>query len=315
MSPLSDLKGDQSTGWQLVKLLWQANAIPGGGGRIRGLLRRMNYVIRLLPGLQHIRTFLQANGNQYLRDELQYSLTPLKSISRPYVHADWSVPERIQALTNHYQILTQENYLKLKFLPNQYWDCASINFANDVLTVKIDKADWMRPEGELTLSAFWGIHRAYAVAFSLQTTTSGRVLQIGALQGWQNEKAKDLYADLTTSMHGLRPRDLMVNLAQMVAMTLGCNEVWGISDASHHTNIRGNADKKHSAYDEIWRENGGLLNNEGFFVLPVVLRKREFADIPSKKRAQYRRRYELLDELQDKIAISFENNLTNFKTH
>jgi len=302
-------------GWQLLALIWRANSVHGARGLLGRLAQRAIYVLRLIPYIRQIRDFLQVNDGGFLQQELWYSLVPLRSISRPYVHAGWSVPERIYAVQNHYDILTQENFIKFQFSPEQYWDCVRKEFDSGTLVIKIDKVNWMRPEGELVLSIFWGIHRAYALAFSLQSSATGRVFRVGALQGWQNEAAKDLYAELTTCMHGLRPRDLMVNLAKILANSLDCETVWGISDDCHHTNIRGNADKKHSAYDGIWRENGGILNEQGFFVLPAAVRKKALTDIASKKRAQYRRRYELLDELQIQMTAAFESDSVEFSRH
>ena len=65
---------------------------------------------------------------------------------------------------------------------------------------------------------------------------------------------------------------------------------------------------KQAAYDNIWQESNGQLNSEVFFVIPTELRQREAAEIPARKRALYRRRYELIHDAQQKINHSFANN-------
>jgi uncharacterized protein VirK/YbjX len=56
-----------------------------------------------------------------------------------------------------------------------------------------------------------------------------------------------------------------------------------------------------SSYDEVWRENGGTATSGGFFELSACATRRRYEDIPSRKRAQYRRRYELVENLGAQI--------------
>jgi uncharacterized protein VirK/YbjX len=65
---------------------------------------------------------------------------------------------------------------------------------------------------------------------------------------------------------------------------------------------------KEAAYDGNWQECRGPLNSEGFFVISTELRQREPSEIPSRKRAQYRRRYELIRDIQQQINHSFATN-------
>lgn len=65
-----------------------------------------------------------------------------------------------------------------------------------------------------------------------------------------------------------------------------------------------------ASYDTVWLENGGTPPADGaagrhpeagFFELSVVPVRRADAEIPSRKRAQYRRRYVMLDGLATQI--------------
>ena len=49
-------------------------------------------------------------------------------------------------------------------------------------------------------------------------------------------------------------------------------------------------------------DNGGRLTPEGFFELSVQPGQRTVDDIPSRKRAQYRRRYAMVDTLSRQIS-------------
>jgi uncharacterized protein len=57
-------------------------------------------------------------------------------------------------------------------------------------------------------------------------------------------------------------------------------------------------------YDEVWSEHGGIRLENGFFSVPVPLKIRQSNEIPTRKRASYRRRYQMLDKLALDIGAS-----------
>jgi hypothetical protein len=61
-----------------------------------------------------------------------------------------------------------------------------------------------------------------------------------------------------------------------------------------------------SSYDSAWQESGGLEAEDGFFELSPQVVKRPIEAVPSRKRAQYRRRYEMLDRLSVQIGDSVQ---------
>jgi hypothetical protein len=156
-------------------------------------------------------------------------------------------------------------------------------------------------EGELTVNLFNGDFRAYSLAFTFGRVAGQRVLYVGCLQGRQAEGVEQLYRDLTKKLHGWRPRDVMVSLAQMIGSAAGASKVYLVSDAArvHRHKYFG---AKHEAlvsanYDEIWAEHGAVAGEGGFFELGTRIPQREYHEISSNKRAMYRRRYELMDGL------------------
>jgi hypothetical protein len=59
-----------------------------------------------------------------------------------------------------------------------------------------------------------------------------------------------------------------------------------------------------TSYDSAWLEHHGVPVAGGFFELPTVAARRRHEEIPSRKRAQYRRRYEMLDLLDAQIGAA-----------
>jgi uncharacterized protein VirK/YbjX len=54
-------------------------------------------------------------------------------------------------------------------------------------------------------------------------------------------------------------------------------------------------------YDSFWRSMSGEPLASGHFQLPLEMARKPMEEIASKKRSEYRRRYELLDSLIEQI--------------
>jgi uncharacterized protein VirK/YbjX len=72
---------------------------------------------------------------------------------------------------------------------------------------------------------------------------------------------------------------------------------------------------KAARYDTIWLEHGGTKADSGFFVMSSIMRRRPDEDIPSRKRALYRRRYEFMDMLGKNIGHEFSLEYPTIKRH
>jgi uncharacterized protein VirK/YbjX len=250
---------------------------------------------------------LRNTNNSCLRDEVRGSSIVFVAMLRPYVNKNWTLEKRMDALEQHYRVLEAKGRL-LSFNEKQYFDLIKLGPEYADLRVMVDKPRWMRSEGEIAVSLFCRDHRIYTAMLLVTGTPGNNRLVIGAIQGWGMPHAREVYVELTHALHGLRPRDLLINVLKMLAANLGCSEIHGISDSCHKSNHRLSSATKSIGYDEIWQEYGGRLNSEGFFVISTELKKREPAEIPSRKRAQYRRRYELIDYIRSRIDHSFSAN-------
>ena len=69
--------------------------------------------------------------------------------------------------------------------------------------------------------------------------------------------------------------------------------------------IRDKEGKIHADYNAFWESVGGVCDAERHYRLPAQIARKEIAEIASKKRAEYRRRYEMLDAIQPQMATMF----------
>ena len=57
-----------------------------------------------------------------------------------------------------------------------------------------------------------------------------------------------------------------------------------------------------SSYDSAWIDHDGAPDGGGFYELAPRVSRRPHESIPSRKRAQYRRRYRMFDSLEQQIG-------------
>jgi uncharacterized protein VirK/YbjX len=299
-----------------LQVLWSASGwIFRDRGALKRFFHRLRYLLRVAPDVNVLSTLVNGTGNETLAREMADSHALIKAMSNPYIHSGWSLERRLVAVHEHYRAVSSGPAALLDFPSKCYWDCATIDLQGRQLRIVMDRPYWMRAEGEVAVSLFLDSDRVYVAAFSLHGEWPRCKLVIGAIQGRRDADTKNVYAELTSSLHGMRPRDLMVHVVKMVARSIGCTEILAISNEFHQLSKSDSTSRKQLDYDEIWSEDGGAPNAEGFYVLPPDIRKREVADIPSRKRAQYKRRYALLDELQNSVYDAFHGRPRTLQTH
>lgn len=134
---------------------------------------------------------------------------------------------------------------------------------------------------------------------------------IGAMQGPNVDDAKDLVKRITKKCHAYRTKNLILYVAQSVARTLDVKKIFAVTNEGYYANNHVRSDRKlKTSFSDFWAEAGGVATSDKrFFELPLSETRKNFDEIPSHKRAQYRRRFALLDELDAAIA----ENLRRFE--
>ena len=131
-------------------------------------------------------------------------------------------------------------------------------------------------------------------------------MYIGALQGPNVENSKDLIKILTKKCHAYRTKNLILYAAQAVARALNLKKIYAVTNEGYYANNHIRVDRKlKTSFSDFWQECGGSpTKDKRFFELPLVEKRKTFEEIPTQKRAVYRRRFALLDEID---AAIFEN--------
>lgn len=220
---------------------------------------------------------------------------------RPYVNSAWTPRERLAAIESHYRAVRGPCAF-LGFAPESQFDLAVLAADTARVRFALEKPEWFVHEGEVTLSLFSGATRIYSLVFLLAARGETLVARIGALQGLGDPRALDIYRDLTRAMHGQRPRQLLTTAFQMLCVCLGIERILAVEDRySMGRNGYFMRTRVHTSYDTAWDELGGTPAGDGFTELPATPSRRAPHEIPARKRALYRLRYSMLDDLEAQI--------------
>src|SRR5262249_31006748 len=155
------------------------------------------------------------------------------SIFRPYVNRNWSIRKRIISISEHYNALSTRRARPFDIPAGRRLSLATIERSLCKIEIIIDRPDDLRSEGEICASLMHEGKRIYVATFLIGGRSNGNSLIIGGFQGSKRFGAKEIYVKLTRAFHGLRPRDLLVNVLKMLGLTFGCNEIKGISSEAH----------------------------------------------------------------------------------
>lgn len=219
----------------------------------------------------------------------------------PYLCAGWNVEERLQCINDHYRIVGDLEG-PFPFAVDEKLELATLDEVFPGLRVVIDQPLWFIREGGLTLSLFIEDFRVYSLAFSFMEApmSMGIHCLIGSVQGRNTSDAMDLYRRLTKAAHGLRPRDLLIELCRILCRHWQVERLLGVRDSERydrHPFFGGNTANAQD-YDAIWQDRGGLLDSPYFYSVPLTPERRHEAGIKPNKRSLYRNRYRFLDQLE-----------------
>jgi len=283
--------------WQLLKVAREA--YPGTSPRsFWGMLKLLAHKLRWLGP---IRSWHSDTSNPALREMLGHRPSLVLAVGRPYINDRWPVPRRLDAIWEHYSLL-RGPLCFLRFDPGAQLLLATVETEVMPLQVVLDKPSWFACEGELAVNLYSGEQRLYSLAFSLGNDNGENVAYIGALQGLGDAKALEIYRSLTHGTHGMRPRDLLLAVFRMLCSELGVIRIRAVSD--DYSACRSSYfDKKiPTSYDSAWIDHDGAPDGGGFYELAARVSRRPHETIPSRKRAQYRRRYMMFDSLEQQIG-------------
>lgn len=242
-----------------------------------------------------IRPFVEANPRLAFR--------PMGS----YVSSKWGWARRAKVIRETYEFIHAQGGLLAKAMA----DPAGMVLVRLPIGRGEEARVWLgfhsqfRKEGEI--SAFFELgsleDSISSFALSLERFPGlGWTCYLGSLQGRKGGDEEAIKA-ATKALHGLRPKVLMLFLAQEIARALRVRELLGVGNDIQvfRSRILGPRKKILFDYDAFWLEAGGSAAAEGWFSLPLKTHRRSDDEIKPNKRSLYAKRYALMAEISRQV--------------
>lgn len=236
------------------------------------------------------------NGNPHILSKLQ----------RPYLHRRLGPLKRLRSLRQHYllvQDLLGENLCR-ELYRKSGMELAKFDL-NDAgkYSIRLSYNERFEKEGDLTLALLdaTNCQPLFSLTFSLISAGVDAEMFIGCLQGHKFENQRERIVQITRSLHGLRPKALLLFAAQTLAQIWGVNRIRAVGDTEHIYRRYGRRRNFHAQYNEFWIENQGAQAADGNFTITAFPARRNIAEISPNKRSLYRRRYAMTDEFRRQI--------------
>jgi len=267
--------------------------------RLRALLHR-----RLTPDWLHLLNSHPA-FSEYVRTCPRF----LYKVYRPYSSTALGPGQRLAAIRAHYEFIFRRGLGQVAARASQAPVVVAEAEGRSGLPYRIELRTLTQfdREGEMVLQLVQGDKMLYTVAFTIAPRDGGQApdIHIGCIQGGKTEDVREAIRTATRELHGLRPKQLMIGLVRQLAHEYGCARLLLVSNRNRVVYKAIRKGRVLADYDQLWEELGARKRTDGDYEMDcTALAAPSMEAIPSKKRAEARRRFEVSMRLVDGVCTS-----------
>lgn len=231
----------------------------------------------------------------------------VEQTTRAFFYKGSTWDERMELVKNH--VLIMEELFKPQLMDKLYGERQMVQLWQDSyqdkpLTLNLWFHAGQRKEGCLSLALFYDKETLYQIMFWLgKNKADGKdVIYIGALQGPQN--GNELIKGLTKAFFGYRTKNLMFYGLRSFAKALGIENIFAVGNDGYYAMNHVRVDRKlKTDFGAFWQEcEGELCSDRRFYIMPVAEYRKAMEELKPSKRAQHRRRFAKMDELEAAVA-------------
>lgn len=275
---------------------------------------RLKFLLRSLLFWSSTHRVLETLSGRDDFDRLLASQITLPSKThRQYLMRGLTAGDRADAIISHYHWVDSLKNITLANALTSPQEQTIVQFQakNDATyTVSASSAGKAEREGESTLWLRDSENTVLAsLTFSVARSNGQRVLVIGGLQGPRRNVSHDAIKLATRACHGLFPKRVLMEVVFQLAAHSSVRAIFAVGDEGHvFRALRYRLSKGrhfHASYDKFWASLDGKKISSFCWQLPLQMERKSLEDIASKKRAEYRRRFELLDCIEAEVKSRF----------
>ena len=246
----------------------------------------------------------------------------IEQVTRAFFYKGSDYPDRAALVKNH--ILFMEKHFSSEIISGLYSDVNEAANSGQRITLWEDTFEdkplrmelWFnagqRKEGCLSLVLVWDQEDLYQIMFWFgpDAEKSGDAIWIGAMQGTAN--GSDVIKRLTKAFFGYRPKNLVFYGIRNLARCLKLQKIYAVTNEGYYAMNHVRSDRKlKTDFAAFWQECEGtqLDGDPRFFVIPVAEYRKDMSELKPSKRAQHRRRFEKMDQIDAAFDASCANYL------
>ena len=237
---------------------------------------------------------------------------PIEQATRAFFFAGSSCAVRAKLIREHVMLLEK------KFPQNEVTKLVRFDRRYEIWRSKDEGSVWkailtfepgQRKEGMLSVMMLLGDEALYQIIFWLGYDAAGEEsLFIGAMQGPNMAHAREIVKEATKRAHRYRTKNLILYMTQAVARALALKHIYAVSNEGYYANNHVRRDRKlKTDFGAFWEEAGGHVTKDArFYELPLTESRKTMEEVPTRKRAVYRRRFAFQDDVDAQIAAAME---------
>ena len=234
--------------------------------------------------------------------------------TRAFFYHRSTFEERAKLVEEHMSFLTErfKREVALGFYQDVWQELWRMDLDGKPLYAALCYHVGQRKEGLLSVTLELGKETLYQMIFWLAKNKAEEwSLYIGAMQGPNMEEAKEIIKQVTKKCHAYRTKNLILYITQAVARGLDIRHIYAVTNEGYYANNHVRRDRKlKTSFSDFWLEAGGHETEDNrFFELPLTEARKSEEDIPTRKRAVYRRRFALLDEIDESVLSKVKSLL------
>lgn len=279
--------------------------------RLKELKRYLVFRTRCATHGKHIRKLDEFfSATEFRQQLLKGNPSFVEQTTRSFFYKDSTWSERVDLVKEHVEVLEEnftEAFLKKLYIDHDHvclWeDC----YLEKPLTLELFFHPGQRKEGCLALSLRYEEENLYQIMLWLAKDKNDRpTVYIGALQGVQN--GSDIIKGLTKAFFGYRTKNLIFYGLRSLAKVIGAEKIYAVGNEGYYAMNGIRVDRKlKTDFGAFWEEcEGKRCKDKRFYVMPVEEHRKAMEELKPSKRAQHRRRFAKMDELELAVKTSLE---------
>lgn len=251
-------------------------------------------------------------ANEVLREFQKRHQFHIEQVTRCFFYNGATFQERMALVCEHYRYLSEvmqpEAFMQISCNNSRprykLWEN---EFEGQPIWAELMMEAGQRKEGCLSVMLKYEERAFYQIIFWINKDKDGNeAMYIGAMQGPNVDESRDAIKRMTKWAHGYRTKNLILYMTQAVARALRLKKIYAVSNYGYYANNHVRADRKlKTNFGDFWLEAGGKeTEDKRFYELPLVEHRKTMDEVPTRKRAVYRRRFAFLDEVDAEIEQS-----------